>query len=187
MSPDRFRKAIALDRAHGVTLWQVILAGDALRETQVLFTADPVRICEAFWRGNMDAPRWQQRGLADLRTLPVPPEPEDMDEEEAVLEVVRALPRDRFFTTSELAARGVGASLVACENAMLARHLSMSASEARGVPMRGARLDTAARDVLLRDLAAISRRLSANELHVLLTVAMHGRVGQTTTTARRTE
>jgi hypothetical protein len=133
MQLDCFRKAIALDHADGVTLWQVILAGDALRETLVLFTADPMRICDAFWRGNMETPRWRQRSPADLRTLPVPPDADDLDGENS-LRAVRALARDRFFTTSELTARGVGACLVPCEDTTLARHLSTNASEAMECP-----------------------------------------------------
>jgi len=134
MSLDRLCKTIALDRAHGVRLWQVIPAGDALRETLVLFTTDPVRICEAFWRGNMEAARWQRRSPADLRTLPVSPDLEDMDDEEEVLAIVRALPRDRFLTTSELAARGVYAPMFSYA------HIPSSIGWASSVKTSGAEL-----------------------------------------------
>src|SRR5262245_6754383 len=176
MSPNRFRKTIALDRAYGVTLWQVILLGDALRETLVLFTEDPVRICEAFWKGNLEAPRWRQRSPGDLRTLPVPPVAEDMDEEEP-LRVVRALQRDRFFTTSELTARGICTFPYPYEATTLARHLTMG-SEAAEVPMLGARFATASREALLGDLAAVARLLSHDELRVLVTIAVRTRGGQ---------
>jgi hypothetical protein len=44
--------------------------------------------------------------------------------------------------------------------------------------MLGARLATAGRNVLLRDLAAIAHRLSDDELRVLLTIADRARIGQ---------
>src|SRR5262249_57488087 len=136
-------------RAQGVGPGRVTAPGDALGGTLVLFTADPVLVCEAFRRGNTEAPRWRQRSLADLRTLPVPPDAEDMDEEE-LLQVVRALPRDRFFTASELTARGVGACLVPCEDSMLARHMSMGLSDAPAVSPLGNRFPPPAPRTLRR-------------------------------------
>jgi hypothetical protein len=177
MSLNRFRNAIALDRAHGVTLWQVIVAGDALRETLVLFTEDPVPIHEAFSKGNIEVPRWQQRSPADLRTLPVPPVAEDMDEG-TILEGIHALPRDRFFTTDELVARGVRTFPYPYDAMTLARYLTMGASEAAEAPMLGARVTTASRRTMLREFAAIAQRLSPDELGVLVTIAARARDGQ---------
>jgi hypothetical protein len=158
-------------------LWQVILAGDALRETLVLFTTDRVRIREAFWTGNVDAPTWWQKGPADLRILPVPPVGEDMDQE-TVLHRVRGLPRDRFFTTNELTACGVHTVPFDHEATTLARHLTRTASDAGTVQTLEAHEATGSRRALLRDLAAIARRLSNDELRVLLTIAGRAWVGQ---------